>query len=79
MRATHCEAALNGVDWNGETVARAKAALEQDFTPMTDARASKAYRSRVARNLLERFFVDSDSPGAVLELADRRILEAAHG
>jgi len=79
MRAAQCEATLNGADWNAETIQRAKAALDQDFTPMTDARATKEYRSRVARNLLERFFIDCDSPGAVLELADRRVLESTHG
>jgi xanthine dehydrogenase small subunit len=82
-RATGCEAALVGAEWTSETIDRAKAALDQDFTPMTDARASKSYRSLAARNLLERFFVESQNPGMTLELADRRqidgVVEVRHG
>ncbi len=48
------------------------AALERDFAPLTDWRAGAAYRMRVARNLLLRYFVETAEPGTatdVLELA----------
>jgi len=79
VRASGCEGAFKGADWNMDTIRRAKEALDRDFTPMTDARASMAYRRLVAGNLLERFFIDTENPGLALELADRRVLGAAHG
>ena len=36
----------------------AKAALSQDFTPLTDQRASAAYRMRVAANLIDRALIE---------------------
>ena len=40
------------------------AALASDFTPLSDLRASAAYRLQVAQNLLRRFWLEtrSDSP-----------------
>ncbi|MEA3103153.1 MAG: xanthine dehydrogenase small subunit, partial [Caballeronia mineralivorans] len=42
-------------------------ALDIDFQPLTDMRASSAYRSKVARNVLWRFFLETreDSPLAL--------------
>jgi len=51
-RAAHAEAALVGRPWSEANVRAAMAALAEDFTPLTDMRASAAYRARVARNLL---------------------------
>jgi xanthine dehydrogenase small subunit len=34
-------------------------ALEQDYQPMTDMRATGAYRLKAARNLLYRFYLES--------------------
>ena len=53
-RALHCEAALSGQPFDRDTIERAKAALGQDFEPISDVRASAAYRLEVAGNLLER-------------------------
>jgi xanthine dehydrogenase small subunit len=55
-RAAGCEAALVGRPWTEATVAAAAAALERDFAPISDMRASARYRTAVARNLLWRFF-----------------------
>lgn len=71
MRAAACEAALSGSAWTMDTVERAKVALDGDFAPMTDMRASAAYRSLAARNLLERFYLETQSPAIPLELANR--------
>jgi xanthine dehydrogenase small subunit len=55
-RAAQCEAALNGRPWSAATMRAAVKALEGDFQPIDDMRASAAYRKRVAGALLERFF-----------------------
>ncbi len=54
-RATTAEAALVGRPWTPATIERARAALASDFTPITDMRASRDYRLKVAGNLLHRF------------------------
>ena len=57
-RAEAVEAALIGNDWTEATVMAAKAAFAEDFTPLSDMRASAAYRLSTAENLLERYFHD---------------------
>ncbi|MDB6443352.1 xanthine dehydrogenase small subunit [Pseudomonas sp. 21TX0197] len=61
-RAKHCEAALIGSAWNDSTVERACAALGEDFTPLSDFRASKEYRLLGARNLLRKYFIELQTP-----------------
>ncbi|HET7793566.1 MAG TPA: xanthine dehydrogenase small subunit [Rhizobacter sp.] len=58
-RAAQAEAALIGQAWSQDSVKRAQAALAQDFTPLTDMRASAAYRLQVAQNLLQRFWLET--------------------
>ncbi|MBS0444775.1 MAG: xanthine dehydrogenase small subunit [Proteobacteria bacterium] len=58
-RAPKAEAAIAGRPWNEATLREAQAALDGDFTPMTDMRASKEYRAQVARNLLERLWLET--------------------
>lgn len=60
-RASHAEAALIGQPWNAETFDAAARALAQDFTPLTDWRASSEYRQTVAANLLRRFHLEHDT------------------
>jgi len=57
-RATTCEQALEGNVWNQETIDKAMAAMTNDFTPITDMRASAAYRMQLAQNLLQRFYLE---------------------
>ena len=57
-RAAGAEAALVGRDWGRPAMDAAMQALERDFTPISDWRASKEYRALVARNLLMRFYLD---------------------
>jgi len=61
-RARLVEAALIGEPWNETTVARAMAAMAEDFAPIDDLRASAAYRSRVAQNLLMRLYIETSEP-----------------
>ena len=58
-RALAVEAALMGQPWNMATIAAAQAAFDQDYAPLSDMRASAAYRSRSAKAMLQRYFHDS--------------------
>jgi xanthine dehydrogenase small subunit len=63
-RAAGAEAAVRGQHWSQATVAAAMAALDADFQPLSDLRASASYRQRAARNLLQRLWLETrtDSP-----------------
>jgi xanthine dehydrogenase small subunit len=67
-RALHAENALLGKDWSEASVRVAIAALAQDYQPLTDMRASAAYRMQVAQNLLLRFWL-----GASGDVVDVRV------
>lgn len=54
-RAIHCENQLLGKPLTLQSVEQACTALEQDFTPLSDFRASARYRLLVAKNLLRRY------------------------
>ena len=58
-RASGAEAAVVGRPWDEATLAAAIAALDEDFTPLDDLRASAAYRGKVAGNLLRRFWFET--------------------
>ena len=58
-RAARAEAALLGSRWDEAAVAAAQAALDADFEPLSDMRASAGYRRQVARNLLQRFWLET--------------------
>lgn len=72
-RAFSCEAALIGEGWNEATVAAAMAALDGDYAPMSDMRASAAYRTLAARNMLRKVWLESQGVEA------RVAPESAHG
>lgn len=59
QRAAACEQSLQGQTWTEDTLQRATEALATDYTPMSDMRASAAYRQRTAANLLKRFFLET--------------------
>lgn len=68
-RAAHLEAALTGQPWNDASVTTAMAALAQDFTPLSDMRASAEYRLETAKNMLARYFDDlNGNSHSVLEV-----------
>ncbi len=68
-RASAVEAALVGRPWTADTVEAALDAYASDFTPLTDMRASAAYRSLVARNLLRRFFAETQGGSAPITIS----------
>jgi xanthine dehydrogenase small subunit len=59
-RARRAETALEGHPINETTVRAATAALEKDFTPISDMRASSRYRMAAAKNLLRRALLETD-------------------
>ncbi len=65
-RAAQAEAAMLGQLWNEATLDAAIAALDIDFSPITDLRASADYRRQVAGGLLKRFWLETraDAPMA---------------
>lgn len=69
-RAKAVEAALVGQPWSLETIQAAAPAWAQDFTPMSDMRASAQYRLETAKNMLTRYFHDlSGAPIALREVS----------
>ena len=64
-RARQTEAALTGQPWSAETVKHAAAALQAEFSPISDMRASGAYRRTVLGSLLQRFWLESQGQDAV--------------
>ena len=60
-RASAVEAALLGKPWTMETIEAAGEAFEQDYTPLSDMRASSQYRLQVAKNLLTKYFLETSA------------------
>ena len=58
-RAVQTEKALLGKPWDEAALQLAGEALQQDYSPLSDMRASAAYRSRTAANLLRRFYLET--------------------
>ncbi len=68
-RATSVEAALIGKAWSEETVRHAMGAFKEDYTPLSDMRASANYRLVSAENMLLRYYLeDQGTPTRVLEV-----------
>jgi xanthine dehydrogenase small subunit len=58
-RATEVEAALIGAPWTRDMAQAAASKLSDDFTPLTDMRASADYRLATAKSMLLRCHADS--------------------
>jgi xanthine dehydrogenase small subunit len=59
VRARATEKTLLGQAWNAATVQEAMHCLRNEFTPISDMRASSHYRQDVLGNLLWRFWLES--------------------
>ncbi len=68
-RARECEDALAGKPWTEKTLEEAVDALANDFSPISDMRASAHYRLKTAQNLLRKMFLESKdtAPSRVLD------------
>lgn len=64
-RATMVESLLRGATWNAPTVKAAMSSMNQDYQPLTDMRATANYRLNVAKNLLWRFYLETQPDQAL--------------
>ena len=76
VRACKTEAALTGQPWTQATVQLAIQTLRQEFLPISDMRASAAYRSTVLGNLLQRYWLERQG-GTLTDLQQLSSLEVA--
>jgi xanthine dehydrogenase small subunit len=60
-RAKAAEAVLTGQPFSEASLMAAAATLGQDFTPLSDWRASAEYRLKVSQNLFRRFYLEQNS------------------
>ncbi|MCV3273647.1 xanthine dehydrogenase small subunit [Roseobacter sinensis] len=68
-RARQTEAALIGRPWSEATIRAALPALAEDFEPLSDMRASAAYRLQTAQNMLLRYwYADQGNAVNALEI-----------
>ena len=74
-RARQTEAALTGQPWTEATAQRAAVVLQAEFSPISDMRASGAYRRQVLGSLLQRYWLESQGQPSVS--LDTLTLEAA--
>ncbi|MDT7514646.1 xanthine dehydrogenase small subunit [Rhodoferax mekongensis] len=65
VRALKTQAALLGKPWSVATVKVAQATLRGEFSPISDMRASSAYRVEVLGNLLQRYWLESQGLTAI--------------
>ncbi|HUK65420.1 MAG TPA: xanthine dehydrogenase small subunit [Anaeromyxobacteraceae bacterium] len=59
VRARRCEEALLGRHWNESAVLAALPQIDAELRPISDMRASAAYRSAVAKNLVRKFVLET--------------------
>ncbi len=67
-RASKAEAVMIGKPWTEATIRAAMEAMKQEFTPLTDMRASANYRMKAAQNLLMKYFLEQAHPGTATRL-----------
>ena len=69
-RAAYAEAALLGQVLSADRITQAQTALAQDFQPLSDGRASSAYRLQVAKNCLQRFYLEKIEDTSITRVDD---------
>ncbi len=75
-RAAEAERAIVGADLDDPTTwGAARAAIARDYQPLTDMRASAAYRAEVAANLLTRALIEISGASAPTRLGELRAAE----
>jgi len=69
-RAPRTEAALEGAPWSLATLEAAAQQLRDEFTPLSDMRASAGYRRAVAGNLLLRLWHETEATSPPLHVLE---------
>jgi xanthine dehydrogenase small subunit len=67
-RPTAVETFLTGRPWTESTIRIGQAAMDNAFSPLSDMRASAAYRRTVARNLLLKCFLETTEEAVLTRL-----------
>ena len=67
-RTRAVEQTLTGRPWTEATIRAAQAVMDTELTPLSDMRASAAYRRAVARNLLWKCFLETSEETAVTRM-----------
>ena len=73
-RALQVEAFLTGKAWTQETIQQAMQKFSEDYSPLSDQRASESYRMLVAQNLLQKYFIETSQQSRQLEAIPVQIL-----
>lgn len=73
MRARSVEDQLLGEPWSLATIDNTMSAFEQDFAPISDMRASAAYRMLTAKNLLRKYFTETQQPLSATRLVGHQV------
>jgi xanthine dehydrogenase small subunit len=68
-RAFQCEQSISGKQWDMKSIKNAGLAIDRDFNPIDDVRASASYRKQVARNLLERMYLELHHPDSLTQVS----------
>ena len=68
-RAVKAEQAVMGKRWDEQAIKDIQLALSDEFSPLSDARASAEYRTVVTNNLIMRFFLEGNNPTAQTQVA----------
>jgi len=64
-RALQTEDLLTGKTWDEKSIQQGMDLIKQEFQPMSDMRASEAYRKQASSNLLYRFYLHTSSNTAL--------------
>jgi xanthine dehydrogenase small subunit len=67
-RPTAVEEFLTGRPWTEATIRMAQSVMDNAFSPLSDMRASSAYRRTVARNLLLKCFLETSEEAVLTRL-----------
>ena len=67
-RASAVEAILAGAPWAETTVRAAMDAMTEDFTPLSDMRASAGYRMAAAQNMLWRYWLEDQGADSSVQM-----------
>jgi len=59
-RANFVEKFLLGHQWSEETSSNAMIEFDKDFNPISDLRASSEYRKLTAKNLLKKYYLETN-------------------
>ena len=65
---------MAGQAWNDATLAHAEEVLGEEFTPLTDMRASREYRRLATMRLLRKFFIESTEPKTATRVLDAEVV-----